>query len=87
MRFKFTLIAAALLISAPTLAQQAAQPETPNFVLGHGFFPPAAQPSSDYPPGHAMTDAQASLRGATERAANSRNETDKALNSTATTSR
>lgn len=80
MYLKSTIIVAALLIAPPSFAQQAAQQDTPNFILGHGFLPPAP-PSRDYPPGHTMTETQASLRGGTaapERAAQSRNGTDAA---------
>ena len=79
MRFKFALIAAALLISATAFAQPAPRQETPNFILGHGVLQPV-QPPSDYPPGHAMTDTQASLRDGSrsDRAAQSRNEADSA---------
>jgi hypothetical protein len=78
MHFKFTLVAAALLIAAPAVAQPAPQ-TTANFILGHGFFPPPAQPSSHYPPGHAMANAPASMRGDTttqQPTAQSRNGTD-----------
>jgi hypothetical protein len=62
MYLKSTIVAGALLISAPAFAQQAPQKEPANFILGHGFLQPAAPPSWDYPPGHSTQDAHASVR-------------------------
>jgi hypothetical protein len=65
MYLKWMTIAGALLISAAAFAQQAPQQDTANFILGHGFLQPV-QPSSDCPPGHAMTERAASSHGGSE---------------------
>jgi hypothetical protein len=66
--FKSVIIASALLISGAAIAQQA--PQTNNFILGHGFVAPAAQPAI---PGHQTKDV--SLPANSDAADKSRNGT------------
>jgi hypothetical protein len=66
--FASALVASALLIPGAALAQQAPQPN--NFILGHGFVAPAAQPAI---PGHQTKDV--SLPANSDTADKSRNGT------------
>jgi hypothetical protein len=78
MYLKSIVMAGALLAAVPALAQQAAQQERPNFILGHGFLQPAHPQSSDYPPGHSVATVSASRldEARPERTAPSRTGTD-----------